>query len=60
MKLKTLSIAAALFAKYHSGYAIAVYIAVCAVLSLVSAAMLGDYTNKDISQEHHLARSAPA
>ena len=50
-------IAAALFAKYHSGYAIAVYIAVCAVLSLVSAAMLGDYTNKDISQEHHLAHA---
>jgi metabolite-proton symporter len=48
-------IAAALFAKYHSGYAIAMYIAVCAVLSIVSAAMLGDYTNKDISQEHHLA-----
>jgi len=50
-------IAAALFAKYHSGYAIAVYIAVCAVLSLISAAMLGDYTNQDISQEHHLARA---
>jgi metabolite-proton symporter len=50
-------IAAALFAKYHSGYAIAVYIAVCAVLSLISAAMLGDYTNKDISQEHHLAHA---
>jgi hypothetical protein len=30
---------------------------VCAVLSLISAAMLGDYTNKDISQEHHLARA---
>jgi len=50
-------IAAALFAKYHSGYAIAVYIAVCAVLSLISASMLGDYTNQDISQEHHLARA---
>jgi metabolite-proton symporter len=50
-------IAAALFAKYHSGYAIAVYIAACGVLSLISAAMLGDYTNKDISQEHHLAHA---
>jgi MFS family permease len=48
-------IAAALFARYHSGYAIAVYIAGCAVLSLISTAMLADYTNKDISQEHHLA-----
>jgi MFS family permease len=51
-------IAAALFAKYHSGYAIAVYIGVCAVVSLVSAAMLGDYTNKDISQEHHVAHAS--
>ena len=50
-------IAAALFAKYHSGYAIAVYIAVCAILSLIATAMLGDYTNKDISQEHHLAHA---
>src|SRR5262249_56660559 len=48
-------IAAALFAHYHSGYAIAWYIAACAVLSLISTAMLGDYTNKDISKEHHLA-----
>jgi metabolite-proton symporter len=50
-------IAAWLFAQYHSGYAIAAYIAVCAVLSLVSTAMLGDYTNKDISQEHHLSHA---
>jgi metabolite-proton symporter len=50
-------IAAALFAQYHSGYAIAWYIAVCAVLSLVSTAMLGDYTNKDISHEHHLSHA---
>jgi metabolite-proton symporter len=48
-------IAAALFAHYHSGYAIAWYIAACAVLSLISTAMLGDYTNKDISTEHHLS-----
>jgi metabolite-proton symporter len=51
-------IAAALFAHYHSGYAIAWYIAVCAVLSLVSTAMLGDYTNKDISMEHHLSHAS--
>jgi metabolite-proton symporter len=50
-------IAAWLFAQYHSGYAIAAYIAVCAVLSLVSTTMLGDYTNKDISQEHHLSHA---
>jgi len=51
-------IAAALFAQYHSGYPIAWYIAVCAVLSLVSTAMLSDYTNKDISKEHHLPHAA--
>jgi len=50
-------IAAALFARYQSGYAIAWYIAACAVLSLVSTAMLGDYTNKDISREHHLSHA---
>jgi metabolite-proton symporter len=50
-------IAAALFAHYHSGYAIAWYIAVCAVLSLVSTAMLGDYTNKDISKERHFSHA---
>ncbi len=50
-------IAAWLFAQYHSGYAIAWYIAACAVLSLVSTAMLGDYTNKDISHEHHLSHA---
>ena len=45
-------IAAALFAQYKSGYAIACYILFCAILSLVSASMLKDYTNKDISQEY--------
>ena len=45
-------IAAALFAEYRSGYAIAAYILFCAILSLVSTALLKDYTNKDISQEY--------
>ena len=45
-------IAAALFAEYRSGYAIAGYIAACALLSLISAALLPDYTNKDISREY--------
>jgi hypothetical protein len=44
-------IATALFATYHSGYAIAVYIAACAVVSLVSAAFMPDYTGKDVSME---------
>jgi len=45
-------IATWLFATYRSGYAIAVYIAVCAVISLISAAMMPDYTGKDISAEY--------
>jgi metabolite-proton symporter len=45
-------IATALFATYKSGYAIAIYIAACAVVSLVSAAMMPDYTGKDISMEY--------
>jgi len=47
-------IAAALFAHYHSGYAIAVYILACGILSIISASAIGDYTNQDISREHHL------
>ena len=45
-------IATALFAGYHTGYAIAIYIAACAVVSLVSAALMPDYTGKDISAEY--------
>ncbi len=45
-------IATALFAAYKSGYAIAVYILVCALISLISAALVPDYTNQDISAEY--------
>jgi MFS family permease len=45
-------IATALFAAYHSGYAIAIYIAGCAVISAVSAAFMPDYTGQDISAEY--------
>ena len=45
-------IATALFASYKSGYAIAIYILVCAIISLISAALLPDYTNRDISAEY--------
>ena len=45
-------IATALFAAYHSGYAIAIFIAACAVISLVAAAFMPDYTGKDISAEY--------
>ncbi len=45
-------IATWLFATYHTGYAISVYIAVCAVISLVAASMMPDYTGRDISMEY--------
>ena len=45
-------IATALFAAYHSGYAISIYIAACTVVSLISAAFMPDYTGKDISMEY--------
>jgi metabolite-proton symporter len=45
-------IATALFATYHTGYAIAIYIAACALISLISAALMPDYTGQDISAEY--------
>src|SRR5271170_6646635 len=45
-------IATALFAAYRTGYAISIYIAACAAVSLISAAFMPDYTGKDISMEY--------
>ena len=45
-------IAVALFAYYKTGYAIAIYIAGCAVVSAVAAAFMPDYTGQDISEEY--------
>jgi MFS family permease len=45
-------IATALYATYHTGYAIAIYIAACAAVSLVSTAFMPDYTGMDISTEY--------
>jgi MFS family permease len=45
-------IATALFATYHTGYAVAIYIAACALVSLVSAGLMPDYTGMDISAEY--------
>jgi MFS family permease len=45
-------IATWLFATYKTGYAIAIYIAACAVISAVAAAFMPDYTGKDISHEY--------
>jgi MFS family permease len=45
-------IATALFAAYQTGYAVAIYILACAIVSLVAAAFMPDYTGKDISLEY--------
>jgi MFS family permease len=48
-------IAAALFAEFKSGYVIALYILFCALVSLGAAALLPDYTNRDIAEEYDQA-----
>jgi MFS family permease len=45
-------IATALFASYKSGWAIAFYILVCALITLAATAFMPDYTNLDISEEY--------
>jgi MFS family permease len=44
--------ATALFATYHTGYAIAIYIAGCSLISVIAVAFMPDYTGKDISAEY--------
>lgn len=48
-------LATALFARYHTGYSIAAYIAVCAVISIIATALMADYTGKDVSAEYDKA-----
>jgi MFS family permease len=43
-------IAAALFAAYQSGFAIAFYILGCGAISIIAALLLKDHTNKDIDE----------
>jgi len=45
-------IATALFAAFGSGYVIALYILLCASVSIVATVLLPDYSNRDISEEH--------
>ena len=45
-------IATALLAWTGSGYAIACYIAACAIVSFIATVFMPDHTNRDISQEH--------
>jgi len=51
-------IATWLFGTYHTGYAVAAYIAVCAVLTVAAVALMTDYTGQDIDAAHE-ARAAP-
>jgi MFS family permease len=51
-------IATALFAATGSGYAVALYILFCAIVSITATTFLPDYTNRDISQEHDIASAA--
>lgn len=45
-------IAAWLFATFNSATAVAIYIAACAVITLIATALMTDYTGKDISAEY--------
>ena len=45
-------IATALFAAYQTGYAIALYILGCAVVSIIAVLCMQDYTGRDISAEY--------
>ena len=51
-------IATALFAATGSGYAVALYILFCAIVSITATSFLPDYTNQDISQEHEIRSAA--
>jgi metabolite-proton symporter len=45
-------IATALVAAYHSWVPIAIYISACAIITIISVALMPDYTNRDISAEY--------
>jgi hypothetical protein len=45
-------IATWLYSVYHSSTVIAVYIAACAVITLIATALMSDYTGRDIQEEY--------
>jgi MFS family permease len=51
-------VATALYATYRSGYAIALYILGCGIISMVAAGLLKDHTNREISDEYDTSRVA--
>ena len=53
-------IATWLFGTYHSGYAVALYILACSVLTLVATAMMRDFTGKNLEDVHSEAAALRA
>jgi metabolite-proton symporter len=47
-------IATYLYGAFNSAFAIAIYIAICAVITLIATALMTDYTGKDISGEYQV------
>jgi MFS family permease len=47
-------IATALFARFHTGYAIAWYIAICAAITVLAVSRMTDYTNREIGAEYDM------
>jgi MFS family permease len=52
-------IATALFAAFHSSLPIALYMVACAIIGIISTALLTDYTGKDISAEYETLEAEP-
>jgi hypothetical protein len=50
-------IATWLYGRYQSSYAIAVYILLCSVVTLIATAFMTDYTGKDIAAEYDEAKA---
>jgi hypothetical protein len=50
-------IATALLARYHSGYAIALYLAACGVVSFISTVCMTDRTNRGIEDRDYVNAS---
>ena len=51
-------IATALFAAYHTGYAIAIYLVICSAITMIATALMPDYTGKDVSAEYDATPAA--
>jgi hypothetical protein len=46
-------------ATYHSGTAVALYMATCALIGFIATAFMKDYSHKDISREYdHIGQKA--